>query len=242
MQEVPKTGEIRFSDIGTEFSDPYSLTDNTKTIRLSHYYKNIQDITTNHINTFPDSFDEFRLISFREKKRFIEESSDDEELAPTDAQSSITDWKGGGGNSGYEWLHGVKIAVKDRTTKEHATERLGPIDELNRGKVSARDDRRIVKIHARTTDRLIITGVIKENGGYPTDARRITVYLKKPSTDVNSEARWVDYGSSGWIDGAATHIVEIATPSVGVYAMIVGGYYSNITSWGSVKKYTLEIW
>lgn len=236
MPALPTTGEIRFSAIGTEFSDPYSLTDNTKTIRLSHYYKNIQDITTNHINTFPDSFDEFRLISFRGKERFIEESSDDEELAPTDAQSSITDWKGGGGNSGYEWLHGVKIAVKDRTTIQHATERLGPIDELNRGKVSARDDRRIVKIHARTTDRLIITGVIVQNGTYKNDNRRISVYVKKPGIN------WTHYGSSGWQQGSKTHNVEIATPSVGVYAIIVAGYYSNVDSWGSVKKYTLEIW
>jgi len=234
MPALPTTGEIRFSAIGTEFSDPYSLTDSTKTIRLSHYYKNIQDITTNHINTFPDSFDEFRLISFRGKERF------NEELAPTDAQSTVSDWIGGNeeNKSNVEWLHGVKIDV-NRTTKEHATERLGPIDELNRGKVSARDDRRSEKIHARITDKLTITGVIRV-AGWENDSRRISVYLKKPGY-----IQWRHLESSNWQQGAQTHIVEIdnlQNYGVGVYAIIVGGYYSNISSWGSVKKYTLEIW
>jgi hypothetical protein len=251
MPALPTTGEIRFSAIGTEFSDPYSETDSTKTIRLSHYYTNIPSvggndgIDTTHLATdanppvqdpFPMSFNPFSLELFRGKERFIEDSGDNEEPAPTDAQSTVIDWKGGGGSSSLEWLDGVKIAVKDRTTREHATERLGPIDELNRGKVKGQDDRRSVKIHARTTDRLIITGVIRQNGSYPYDNRRITVYLKKPTTG------WEDYGSSGWQEGSKTHIVEIATPSVGVYAIIVAGYYSNADSWGSVKKYTLEIW
>lgn len=237
MPALPTTGEIRFSAIGTEFSDPYSLTDSARTIRLSHYYKNIQDIPTNHISTFPDSFNRFNLALFRGKERFIEESSSPE-IAPTDAQSTVTDWKGGGGDSGIEWLHGVKIAVKDRTTKQHATERLGPIDELNRGKVNARDDRRSVKIHARTTDTLKITGVIKQNGDWPYDHRRISVYLKKPG-----DSAWNHYVSSGGQAGSKTHNVEITNlPNVGVYAIIVVGYYDSVDSWGSAKKYTLEIW
>lgn len=49
MPALPTNGEIRFSAIGTEFSVPYSLTDSPKTIRLSHYYANIQDIKTSHL-------------------------------------------------------------------------------------------------------------------------------------------------------------------------------------------------
>jgi len=71
MSVLPTTGEMRFSAIGTEFSDPYSLTDSAKTIRLSHYFKNIQHIPTSHINTFPNSFDKFKLSLFRGKQRFI---------------------------------------------------------------------------------------------------------------------------------------------------------------------------
>lgn len=117
MPALPTTGEIRFSAIGTEFEDEYSLTDNTKTIRLSHYYANIQDIPTNHINTFPDSFNEFKLSLFHGKAKFVEESSDDEEPSPTDAPPPektvpFPDPEGGTaqlGNVTYEWAQGLEV-------------------------------------------------------------------------------------------------------------------------------------
>tara|TARA_B110000003_G_scaffold260004_1_gene280484 strand:+ start:8339 stop:8473 length:135 start_codon:yes stop_codon:yes gene_type:complete len=40
-----------------------------------------------------------------------------------------------------------------------------------------------------------------------------------------------------------THPVSFSSlPDVGVYSIIVGGYYSIITMRGTVKKYTLEVW
>jgi len=29
---------------------------------------------------------------------------------------------------------------------------------------------------------------------------------------------------------------------VGIYVILIAGYYSTKESWGSVKKYTLEVW
>lgn len=62
MPALPTTGEMRFSAIRDEFNDINPVT-------LSHYYKDIEDIATNHIDTFPDSFNEFRLTLFRGKEK-----------------------------------------------------------------------------------------------------------------------------------------------------------------------------
>ena len=124
---IAEFGEIRFSAIGTEFSDPYSLTDSTQTIRLSHYYKNIQDIPTNHINTFPNSFDEFRLILFHGKKRFIEESSDDEEPISSppppeesfDSSGNPMKMQGGWGKTFWEYTKGLEITNLTGRDRNH---------------------------------------------------------------------------------------------------------------------------
>lgn len=122
---IAEFGEIRFSAIGTEFSDPYSLTDSTKTIRLSHYYKNIQDIPTNHINTFTNSFDEFRLILFRGKKKIYWTKGWWWRTPPTDDPwddilkadlNSFGNKIGSGGRTYYEILSGVKAENLTKVT------------------------------------------------------------------------------------------------------------------------------
>lgn len=232
---IPTTGELRFSAIGTEFQD-------THPIQLSHYFKNITTIDTSHINTenypnspFPDTFNEFRLSLFRGKEKnivFVEPS-------PTNQISTITDWKAianFANDSAVEWLNGV-IIINNRL-KEHETEIL-EIDDSNRGKVNTRDDRRSLRIHARTTDILRITGYIGVSDHYG-DPRRISVYYKGVNTP------WIHVGTSGLQMGVATHNVTFNIPylnlTVGIYAIEIIGYYNDDTNYGSTKKYTLEIW
>lgn len=219
---VPTTGELRFSAIATEFQD-------THPIRLSHYFKNNSVINTSHISSFPNTYNEFRLSFFYGvQKDVIVESY------PTNTQSTITDWVGGEGNSSYEWLNGVRIQ-NIRTTKEHESEILD-VNELNRGKVNNRDDRRSKIIHARSGDRLTITGVIRVSSYY-NDSRRISVYYKGISTG------WNHIGTSDLQVGNSTHVITFnVNLPVGIYVILIAGYYITKENWGSVKKYTLEIW
>ena len=80
---VPSSGEVRFSAIGTEFED-------SNPIRLSHYFKNILTVNTNHISSFPNSFNEFRLSLFRGKEKFIEDQGSDL-YPPTPQQTNFAD-------------------------------------------------------------------------------------------------------------------------------------------------------
>jgi hypothetical protein len=220
---MPDVGdELRFSRIGTEFED-------SNPIRLSHYFKNNSVINTSHISSFPDTYNEFKLSFFYGvSKEVVVDSS------PTNNQSTITDWIGGDGNSSIEWLHGVRI-LNNRTTKENESEILD-VNELTRGKVSGRDDRREKIIHARSGDTLRITGVIRVSS-YFSDRRRISVYYKGISTG------WNHIGTSGWQSGNYTHEITFnVNLPVGIYAILIAGYFSSMYSWGSVKKYTLEVW
>ena len=232
MPPLPMTGEIKFSAIGQEFEDEYSLTDDTKTIRLSHYYKDINHIPTNHISKFPTTFNPFKLSLFRGEEN--ESSIVIIPPSPIDAQSTITSWSEDFSNSGIEWLDGVTIN-NNRNTQQHAKERLEPINDINRGKVSTRDDRRSQIIHARSGDTLTITGKIKVSS-YAEDTRRISGYYKGPNNN-----NWITFATSNGQPGNATHTITFSNfPPVGIYAIVIAGYYNNY--YGSQKKYTLEIW
>tara|TARA_B110000259_G_scaffold187677_1_gene242804 strand:- start:5342 stop:6112 length:771 start_codon:yes stop_codon:yes gene_type:complete len=141
MPALPTTGEIRFSAIGTEFSDPYSLTDSTKTIRLSHYYTNIPDIKTTHLAVdynpptpdppFPtqlpnNDYPLFKLSFFRGKERFIEQTDDEEEpTGPPPPEQSFDIYgnritmQGSSGLTGWEYTKGLEITNLTGRDRNH---------------------------------------------------------------------------------------------------------------------------
>ena len=239
MPALPTTGEIRFSAIGTEFSDPYSLTDNTKTIRLSHYYKNIQDITTNHINTFPDSFDEFRLISFRGKERFIEESSDDEELAPTGPPNppNQTPNKGTSGNikgsTYYEIITGLYANNTSRTEGTTSFDNRGAAGRNSSNNVAYMN----LIIQAKPGDVLNLIGRINTSGTYR-EYCEFWVWLGSWSRFTSPNASF-----RGNKDFSVNYTIPSNTVA-GNYALAVACSYSSVgsSSYRSWKSYSLEVW
>lgn len=234
MPALPTTGEIRFSAIGTEFSDPYSLTDNTKTIRLSHYYKNIQDITTNHINTFPDSFDEFRLISFRGKERFIEDSGGGGSSPPNPPNQTANKGVSGGlGSTGYEIITGM---YANNTTRTKGTTSFDNRGAGGRGSSNNVAYMNLI-IQAKPGDVLNLIGRITTNGNY-TEYCEFWVWLGSWSRFTAPNASFL-----GNRDFSVNYTIPSNTVA-GNYALAVACSFSSVgaTTYRSWKSYSLEVW
>ncbi|MDB4613934.1 hypothetical protein OAH43_00215 [bacterium] len=236
MPALPTTGEIRFSAIGTEFSDPYSLTDSTKTVRLSHYYKNIQDITTNHINTFPDSFESFRLISFRGKERFIEQESDDEDSGPPNPPNQTPN-KGTSGNiqgsTGYEIITGLYANNTSRTEGTTSFDNRGATGNGTNNNVAYMN----LIIQAKPGDVLNLIGRIRTNGNWK-EYCEFWVWLGSWSKITHQYATF-----SGDKDFNINYTIPSNTVA-GNYALAVAcSYWVLNSTWNrSWKSYSLEIW
>ena len=261
MQELPMIGKIRFSDIGTVFSDPYSLTDSTKTIRLSHYYTNIQDINTSHLavdynpphpSPFPYSFDEFRLILFRGKKRFIEDSGGggggEENPWDTKLTANLNSFgipaKGSGGITYYEILSGVKGENLDREVDKGG---LG-FDNLRTHTYSSSP-----KYYAESNNQHYYPDLVLQ--GTTSDSIKITAHISKRFTADKHIVKFWTYkvfNNTGWriesttpsgADTTLTYTFDIpGGVSPGAYAIGVSIEYATSGSYRSWKSYSFHIW
>jgi hypothetical protein len=236
MPALPTTGEIRFSAIGTEFSDPYSLTDNTKTIRLSHYYKNIQDIPTNHIDTFPNTFNEFRLTLFRGKERFIEESGDDQDSGPPNPPNQTPN-KGTYGNitgsTSWEIITGLYANNTSRTEGTTSFDNRGAAGRGSSNNVAYMN----LIIQAKPGDVLNLIGRINTSSNY-TEYCEFWVWLGSWSRFAEPHATF-----SGDRDFNVNYTIPSNTVA-GNYALAVACSYLSLNSSSnrSWKSYSLEIW
>jgi hypothetical protein len=242
MPALPTTGEIRFSAIGTEFSDPYSLTDNTKTIRLSHYYKNIQDIPTNHIDTFPNTFNEFRLTLFRGKERFIEESGDDQDSGPPNPPNPTTHPTGYGdfGICSYEMITGMYANNTTRTEGTTTFDNRGATSRPSyptNNKTNNYLKYEHLIIQAKPGDVLNLIGRINTSSNY-TEYCEFWVWLGSWSRFAEPNAKF-----AGDRDFSVNYTIPLNT-AAGNYALAVAcsyakTYNANYRSW---KSYSLEVW
>ena len=262
MPALPTTGEIRFSAIGTEFSDPYSLTDSTKTIRLSHYYTNIPDIKTTHLAVdynppppdppFPTQLPNkdyplFKLSFFRGKERFIEDSGGGGggEENPWDTKltanlNSFGNGRGSGGRTYYEILSGVKGENLDREVDKGG---LG-FDNLGTHTYSDSPYTSTANNQHYYPD-LVLQGT---NG----DSIKITAHISKRYSDSHIVKFWFYkvFDKTGWRIESTTPSSTATTltytfdipddVSSGAYAIGVSIEYSE--TYRSWKSYSFHIW
>lgn len=236
MPVLPTTGEIRFSAIGTEFEDEYSLTDNNKTIRLSHYYANIQDIPTNHINTFPDSFNEFKLSLFHGKAKFVEEDSDDEVSGPPNPpiQTGNKGVSGGlGNNTGYEIITGMYANNTSRTEGTTSFDNRGGAGRWSSGNVAYMN----LIIQAKPGDVLNLIGRINTNGNFK-EYCEFWVWLGSWSRFTAPQATF-----RGNRDFNVNYTIPSSTVA-GNYALAVvcSWSYAGNPYYRSWKSYSLQVW
>tara|TARA_B110000114_G_C14974522_1_gene349895 strand:+ start:60 stop:869 length:810 start_codon:yes stop_codon:yes gene_type:complete len=269
MPALPTTGEIRFSAIGTEFSDPYSLTDSTKTIRLSHYYTNIpivggnDGIDTTHLATdanppvqdpFPISFNPFSLELFRGKERFIEDSGGgggggggEENPWDTKLTANLISYRnarGSGGVTYYEILSGVKGENLDREVDKGG---LG-FDNLGTHAYSPAPSHNDANnqhyypnlvLQGTTSDSIKITARISKRSRFDEHIVKFWVYKVFNDTGWGSPRFTTDRGTATTL----TYTFDIPEDvSPGAYAIGVSIEYATSGNYRSWKSYSFHIW
>jgi len=216
---VPDTNEVRFSAIGTEFQD-------SNPIRLSHYFRNISTVDTSHISSFPNSFNEFRISSFRGKeKEYIPGG------APTPVASSIPGASGGLGSISFEIINGLYANNETRSEGTTSFDNRGTGGDNNHSYPN-------LIIQAKPGDVINLIGRINTSGNY-TEYCEFWVWLGGSWSRFSSPVA----SFSGNRDFSVNYTIPTGT-SAGNYAFAVACSYSSLgaTSYRSWKSYSLHVW